>query len=41
MKVVREFLNKVQIGYKCRSTFITVNFTAENSKIVQFFYEKN
>lgn len=41
MKVVREFLNKIQIGYKCRSTLIKVNFTVENSKIVQLFYEKS
>ena len=41
MKIVREFLNKLNIGYKCRSTHVNVRFTSENMKIVQFFYEKN
>lgn len=41
MKIVREFLNKLSIGYKCRSTYITLCFSPENLKIVQFFYEKN
>ena len=40
MKAIREFLNKIQIGYKCRSVFIKLYFNTENSKIVHFFYEK-
>lgn len=41
MKIIREFLNKLSIGYKCRSTYITLNFTPENLKIVRLFYEKS
>ncbi len=40
MKNIKEFLNRLHIGYKCRSTFIKVCFNIENSKIVHFFYEK-
>ena len=40
MKNIREFLNKLYIGYKCRSVFITIHFNVENSKITHFFYEK-
>jgi ribosomal protein S8 len=40
MKSIREFLNKVHIGYKCRSVFIKVRLNVENSKIVHYFYEK-
>lgn len=41
MKIIREFLNKLNIGYKCRSYFITLRLSKENLKIVQLFYEKN
>jgi len=41
MRIIREFLNKLSIGYKCRSTHITLNFTPENLKIVRLFYEKS
>lgn len=40
MKSIRNFLNKLHIGYKCRSVFIKVYLNPENSKIVHFFYEK-
>lgn len=40
MKNIQEFLNKVHIGYKCRSTFITIDLNVENTKIVHYFYEK-
>ena len=40
MRNIREFLNKLHIGYKCRSTNITMPFNIENSKIIHFFYEK-
>jgi hypothetical protein len=40
MKSIREFLNKIHIGYKCRSVFIKVRLNVENSKIVHYFYEK-
>ena len=40
MQNIREFLNKLHIGYKCRSANIKVPFNVENSKIVHFFYEK-
>ena len=41
MKIIREFLNKLNIGYKCRSTHVKLRFSPENLKIVQSFYEKN
>ena len=41
MKYTREFLNKLQIGYKCRSFFITVFLNKENLTIIDFFYERN
>lgn len=41
MKNTRDFLNKLQIGYKNRSFLIKIYFTPDNLKIVQFFYEKN
>jgi len=41
MKIIREFLNKLQIGYKCRSTYVKIRFTTENFKIVQLFFEKS
>lgn len=41
MKSIREFLNRLHIGYKCRSVSIKVPFTTENSKIIQFFYDKS
>lgn len=41
MKYTREFLNKLQIGYKCRSFFIKIIFNNENMAIVEFFYKKN
>lgn len=41
MKSIREFLNKLSIGYKCRSTHITLCCTTENLKIVQLFFEKS
>lgn len=41
MKSTREFLNKLQIGYKCRSFTITIPLTKENLSNVDFFYEKN
>ena len=40
MKNLREFLNKLSIGYKCRSNFIKLYSNTENCKIVHFFYEK-
>ena len=40
MHNIREFLNKLHIGYKCRSISIKIPFNIENSKIVHFFYEK-
>jgi ribosomal protein S8 len=40
MKNIREFLNRLSVGYKCRSTHIKINLSVENSKIVNFFYEK-
>lgn len=40
MQNIREFLNKLHIGYKCRSANIKIPFNVENSKIVHFFYEK-
>lgn len=40
MKSIREFLNKMHIGYKCRSIYIKVAVNVENSKIVHFFFEK-
>lgn len=40
MKNIRDFLNKLHIGYKSRSIFIKVYLNAENSKIVHYFYEK-
>lgn len=40
MKNIREFLNKIHIGYKCRSIYIKVLLNVENSKIVHFFFEK-
>lgn len=41
MKIVREFLNKMQIGYKCRSPYIKLNVTVETLKIIHFFFEKH
>ena len=41
MKYTREFLNKLQIGYKCRSFFITVFLNKENLTIIDFFYERS
>ena len=41
MKNIRNFLNKLHIGYKCRSVFIKVSLTIENSKIVHYFYDKS
>lgn len=41
MKYIREFLNKLQIGYRCRSFTIIIPFNQENWSIVVFFYEKN
>lgn len=41
MKCTREFLNKLQIGYKCRSFTITIAFNKENLSIVTFFYKRN
>lgn len=40
MQNIRNFLNKLQIGYKCRSTSIHLYLNSENIKIVHFFYEK-
>lgn len=40
MKNIREFLNKLHIGYKCRSVFIKICINSKNSEIVHFFYEK-
>ena len=40
MKNIREFLNKISIGYKCRSIFIEMSYTIGNLKIIHFFYEK-
>lgn len=40
MKNIREFLNKISVGYKCRSTFIEMSCNVENLKIIHFFYEK-
>jgi ribosomal protein S8 len=40
MKNIREFLNKINVGYKCRNVSIKINYTLENCKIVHFFYEK-
>jgi len=40
MKNIRNFLNKLQIAYKCRSVYIKLYFNIENNKIVHFFYEK-
>lgn len=41
MKNTRDFLNKLQVGYKNRSYSIKIYFTSENLKIVHFFYERN
>ena len=41
MKIVREFLTKLSIGYKCRRTHITLCLTPENYKIVKLFYGKS
>jgi len=41
MKSTREFLNKLQIGYRCRSFTITVFLNKQNLFIVDFFYSKN
>ncbi len=40
MQNIKNFLNKLQIGYKCRSTSIHLYLNSENIKIVHFFYEK-
>jgi len=40
MKNIREFLNKISVGYKSRSTFIKVSYGIENLKIIHFFYQK-
>lgn len=40
MKSIRNFLNKLHIGYKCRSVFIKVPLNIESAKIVHFFYDK-
>lgn len=40
-KYTREFLNKLQVGYKCRSFIITLDLNKENIAIVDFFYQKN
>jgi ribosomal protein S8 len=40
MQNIKNFLNKIQIGYKCRSTSIHLYLNSENIKIVHFFYEK-
>jgi len=41
MKNIRKFLNKLYIGYKCRSIFIKLFLNADNLKIIHYFYEKN
>lgn len=41
MKGTREFLNKLQIGYRCRNFTIIIDFNNENHKIVDFFYKRN
>jgi len=41
MKYTREFLNKLQVGYKCRSFSITIFLNKENIAIVDFFYQRN
>jgi len=40
MKNIQEFLNKINIGYKSRSTFIEMSYNLGNLKIIHFFYEK-
>jgi len=40
MQNIKNFLNKLQIGYKCRSASIHLYLNSENIKIVHFFYEK-
>ena len=40
MKYTREFLNKLQIGYKCRSYLITIYLNKENLTIADFFYQR-
>lgn len=41
MKSLREFLNMLQVGYKCRSLTITLNYNKKNLDIVNFFYKKS
>lgn len=40
MQNIKNFLNKLQVGYKCRSASIHLYLNSENIKIVHFFYEK-
>lgn len=40
MHNLHNFLNRLRVGYKCRSAFITLYFSAENIKFLHFFYKK-